>query len=172
MIEIRLEVERPWTASSDDMAGRLRLHRARAELLQRLVEAIGLVVMDWGEALADYPREKVEVTVEAASEDAVRRVVEAAAGWLRDGTVRDIRIGIGGRPPVRPAQIDPAALRPPAQANGGGPNGASTSPVLLMYQKGLEQGNPDVASAIGVILVIFVLVLALIERRIVGDEES
>ena len=56
--------------------------------------------------------------------------------------------------------------------NGGGPNGASTSPVLLMYQKGLEQGNPDVAAAIGVILVILVLILALIERKLVGDEES
>ena len=56
--------------------------------------------------------------------------------------------------------------------NGGGPNGASTSPVLLMYQKGLEQGNPDVAAAIGVILVVLVLILALIERRLVGDEES
>jgi multiple sugar transport system permease protein len=41
-----------------------------------------------------------------------------------------------------------------------------------MYQKGLEQGNPDVAAAIGVILVIFVLVLALVERKLVGDEDS
>jgi len=56
--------------------------------------------------------------------------------------------------------------------NGGGPNGASTSPVLLMYQKGLEQGNPDVAAAIGVILVVMVLILALVERKLVGDEES
>ena len=38
--------------------------------------------------------------------------------------------------------------------NGGGPDGASASPVLLMYQKGIEQGNPDVAAAIGVMLVI------------------
>ena len=43
---------------------------------------------------------------------------------------------------------------------GGGPNGASASPVLLMYQKGIEQGNPDVASAIGVILIILVLIIA------------
>ena len=56
--------------------------------------------------------------------------------------------------------------------NGGGPNGASTSPVLLMYQKGLEQGDPDVAAAIGVILVIFVLTIALIQRRLVGGDES
>jgi multiple sugar transport system permease protein len=50
--------------------------------------------------------------------------------------------------------------------NGGGPNGASASPVLIMYQKGIEQGNPDVASAIGVILVIGVLVISLINRRL------
>ena len=28
--------------------------------------------------------------------------------------------------------------------DGGGPDGASTSPVFLMYQKGIEQGNPDI----------------------------
>ena len=38
--------------------------------------------------------------------------------------------------------------------NGGGPDGASASPVFVMYQKGIEQGNPDTASAIGVVLVI------------------
>ena len=50
--------------------------------------------------------------------------------------------------------------------SGGGPNGASASPVLVMYQKGIEQGNPDVASAIGVILVIGVLVISLINKRL------
>lgn len=54
---------------------------------------------------------------------------------------------------------------------GGGPDGASASPVLVMYQKGIEQGNPDIGSAIGVLLVIGVLVLALVERRFVGREE-
>ena len=48
--------------------------------------------------------------------------------------------------------------------NGGGPDGASASPVLVMYQKGIEQGHPDVAAAIGVILVIAVLALALGSR--------
>ena len=51
---------------------------------------------------------------------------------------------------------------------GGGPNGASSSPVLIMYQKGIEQGNPDVAAAIGVILIILVLVIAWIQRTFVG----
>ncbi len=49
---------------------------------------------------------------------------------------------------------------------GGGPDGASTSPVLVMYQRGIEQGNPDVASAIGVILVVGVLLIALAQRRL------
>jgi multiple sugar transport system permease protein len=50
--------------------------------------------------------------------------------------------------------------------NGGGPDGASTSPVFVMYQKGIEQGNPDVASAIGVILVICVLLISLVNKRL------
>lgn len=53
--------------------------------------------------------------------------------------------------------------------NGGGPDGKSASPVLLMYQRGIEQNHPDVAAAIGVILVIGVLLIAgvqqLLERR-------
>lgn len=40
---------------------------------------------------------------------------------------------------------------------GGGPNGASVSPVLLMYQKGIEQGNAGLGAAIGVILAVLVM---------------
>jgi multiple sugar transport system permease protein len=47
---------------------------------------------------------------------------------------------------------------------GGGPDGASASPVLLMYQFGIEQNRPDVAAAIGVVLVIGVLIIAGIQR--------
>jgi multiple sugar transport system permease protein len=50
--------------------------------------------------------------------------------------------------------------------NGGGPNGASTSPVFVMYQRGIEQGNPDVASAIGVLLVIGVLLISFVNKRV------
>jgi multiple sugar transport system permease protein len=49
---------------------------------------------------------------------------------------------------------------------GGGPAGASTSPVLLMYQQGIEQNHPDIASALGVLLIIGVLLVALINRRL------
>jgi multiple sugar transport system permease protein len=52
---------------------------------------------------------------------------------------------------------------------GGEPQGHSSSPVLLMYQRGIEQGHPDVAAAIGVLLVVGVLLIAavqqLLERR-------
>jgi multiple sugar transport system permease protein len=51
---------------------------------------------------------------------------------------------------------------------GGGPNGASASPVLIMYQRGIQQGNPDFAAALGFILVAAVVVLGLVSRRITG----
>ena len=35
-----------------------------------------------------------------------------------------------------------------------------------MYQRGIEQGNPDVAAAIGVLLVIGVLLISLVSRRL------
>ena len=47
---------------------------------------------------------------------------------------------------------------------GGGPDGASASPVLVMYQLGIEQNRPDVAAAIGVVLVLGVLLLAAGQR--------
>jgi multiple sugar transport system permease protein len=80
-------------------------------------------------------------------------------------------------PGVRPATVLVVILaiitganlftEPYLLTNGGGPDGASASPVLIMYQRGIEQGNPDVASAIGVLLVIAVLLLALLNRRLI-----
>lgn len=54
--------------------------------------------------------------------------------------------------------------------NGGGPNGASTSPVLVMYQKGIEQGSPDTAAAIGVLLVLGVLVISLVNKKLLEKD--
>jgi multiple sugar transport system permease protein len=50
--------------------------------------------------------------------------------------------------------------------NGGGPNGASASPVLVMYQRGIEQGQAGFAAAIGIVLVIGVLIISLVNRRL------
>ena len=78
-------------------------------------------------------------------------------------------------PGVRPATVLVVILatitganlftEPYLLTNGGGPNGASTSPVLLMYQKGVEQGNPDTAAAIGVVLVVCVLLISFVNKR-------
>jgi multiple sugar transport system permease protein len=53
---------------------------------------------------------------------------------------------------------------------GGGPNGASVSPVLLMYQEGIQQGNAGYAAAIGVVLAIVVMVLSLINRQLLEED--
>jgi multiple sugar transport system permease protein len=55
---------------------------------------------------------------------------------------------------------------------GGGPDGATSSPVFLMYRMGILQGNPDVAAALGVVLVIGVLLISLIQSRLVGGKED
>jgi len=83
-------------------------------------------------------------------------------------------------PGVRPATVLVVILatitganlftEPYLLTNGGGPDGASSSPVFVMYQKGIEQGNPDVASAIGVILVICVLLVSLVNKRLLERE--
>ncbi|MFJ8363964.1 carbohydrate ABC transporter permease [Streptomyces sp. NPDC093984] len=78
-------------------------------------------------------------------------------------------------PAVRPATLLVLVLATVTGANlftepylltsGGGPDGATTSPVLLMYQRGLQQGHPDEASAIGVILVVLICAISLVYRR-------
>jgi multiple sugar transport system permease protein len=82
-------------------------------------------------------------------------------------------------PGVRPATVLVVVLATITGANlftepylltgGGGPDGASTTPVLLMYQRGIEQGQPDVAAAIGIILVAAVLALSLLSRRFLEE---
>ncbi len=55
---------------------------------------------------------------------------------------------------------------------GGGPNGASVSPVLLMYQKGIEQGNAGLAAAIGVLLAVLVMGLSAINFFFLEEREE
>jgi multiple sugar transport system permease protein len=47
---------------------------------------------------------------------------------------------------------------------GGGPNGKSASPVLIMYQHGIQQNHPDFAAALGVLLVVGVLLIAGVQQ--------
>ena len=85
-------------------------------------------------------------------------------------------------PGVRPATVLVLLLSTIVGANlftepylltgGGGPNGASTSPVLLIYQQGIQQGHPGYAAAIGIVLVVVVLIIAFLQNRFAGDRDS
>jgi len=109
----------------------------------------------------------------AALQNVSKELYEAASmdGAGRFGSFMNVTV-----PGVRPATVLVVILatitganlftEPYLLTNGGGPDGASSSPVFVMYQKGIEQGNPDVASAIGVILVIAVLLISLVNKRI------
>lgn len=55
---------------------------------------------------------------------------------------------------------------------GGGPNGASVSPVLLMYQEGIQQANAGYAAAIGVILAVAVMGISLAYRYLSEEREG
>jgi multiple sugar transport system permease protein len=112
----------------------------------------------------------------AALQNVSKELYEAAAV---DGASRWRSFWAVTVPGVRPATtlvlllaiITGANLftEPYLMTNGGGPNGKSATPVLLMYQKGIEQGHPDVAAAIGVLLVIGVLIIAGIQRLVERD---
>jgi multiple sugar transport system permease protein len=118
---------------------------------------LGLYILLYLAALQNIPRELYESAQ-----------VDGANRWQQ---LRSVTI-----PGVRPATtlvvilatITGANLftEPYLLTNGGGPDGASASPVLVMYQKGIEQGNPDVAAAIGVLLVAAVLVISLVNKRL------
>jgi multiple sugar transport system permease protein len=118
---------------------------------------LGLYILLYLAALQAVPKELYESSS-----------VDGATKWQQ---LRNVTI-----PGVRPATtlivilatITGANLftEPYLLTNGGGPDGASASPVLVMYQKGIEQGNPDVASAIGVLLVAGVLVISLVNKKL------
>lgn len=118
---------------------------------------LGFFILLYLAALQNVPRELYE----SASMDGAGKVAS-----FRNVTVPGVRAAT--TLVVILATITGANLftEPYLLTNGGGPNGASASPVLVMYQKGIEQGNPDVASAIGVLLVLGVLVISLTTRRL------
>jgi len=119
---------------------------------------LGFFILLYLAALQNVPKELYE----AAS-------VDGASAWQRFWSVTV--------PAVRPATALVVILalitggnlftEPYLLTGGGGPNGASASPVLVMYQRGLQQGEPDFAAALGVLLVIGVLILSYLSRRFI-----
>ena len=107
----------------------------------------------------------------AALQNVPKELYESAAvdgaSWWR--SFRSVTV-----PSVRPATTLVVLLSLITGANlftepylltgGGGPAGASTSPVLLIYQDGIEQNHPDIAATIGLLLVAGVLIVSVINR--------
>lgn len=114
----------------------------------------------------------------AALQNISKELYEAAA---TDGASRLQSFFNVTVPGVRPATVLVLLLATVTGANlftepylltgGGGPNGASTSPVLVMYQQGIQQGKPGYAAAIGILLVIGTLVIALLQNRFAGGKD-
>nr|WP_217508555.1 sugar ABC transporter permease [Curtobacterium pusillum] len=115
----------------------------------------------------------------AALQNVPKELYESAA---TDGAGRVRQFFSVTVPGVRPATVLVLLLSTVIGANlftepylltgGGGPNGASTSPVLLIYQQGIQQGHPGYAAAIGIVLMIGVLVIAWLQNRFAGGRES
>lgn len=114
----------------------------------------------------------------AALQNVGSELYEAAA---TDGATRFQQFLNVTVPGVRPATVLVLLLATVTGANlfsepylltgGGGPNGASASPVLIMYQEGIEQGKPGYAAAIGMLLVIGTLIIALLQNRFAGGND-
>lgn len=123
---------------------------------------LGFFILLYLAALQNVPKELYE----AAS-------VDGANAWrsFRSVTVPGVRSAT--TLVVILATITGANLftEPYLLTNGGGPDGASTSPVLLIYQKGIQQQNPDVAAAIGVLLVLGVMVISLVNKFLLEKED-
>jgi multiple sugar transport system permease protein len=118
---------------------------------------LGFFILLYLAALQSVPKELYE-SAEVDGAGAARKLWSVTVPGVRPATTLVVIL----------ATITGANLftEPYLLTNGGGPDGASASPVLVMYQKGIEQGNPDVASAIGVILVLGVLLISLVNRRL------
>jgi len=118
---------------------------------------LGFFILIYLSALQNVPKELYE----AASVDGAgryRSLLNVTVPGVRPATTLVVIL----------ATITGANLftEPYLLTNGGGPDGASTSPVFVMYQKGIEQGSPDVAAAIGMLLVIGVVLISLLSRRV------
>ena len=125
-------------------------------------KGLGFYILLYLAALQNVPTELYE---SAATDGAgkVRQFFSVTVPGVRTATVLVLLL----------ATITGANLftEPYLLTGGGGPDGHSTSPVLLIYQQGIQQGHPGYASAIGVILVIGVLIIGWLQNRFVGGKD-
>jgi multiple sugar transport system permease protein len=122
---------------------------------------LGFYVLLYLAALQNIPKELYEAA-EVDGAGAVRRFTSITVPGVRSATTLVVIL----------ATIIGANLftEPYLLTGGGGPDGASTSPVLLMYQKGIQQGHAGYAAAIGVILAFGVMAISGIQRFVLERE--
>lgn len=122
---------------------------------------LGFYVLLYLAALQNIPKELYEAA-EVDGAGTVRRFTAITVPGVRSVTALVVVL----------ATIVGANLftEPYLLTGGGGPDGASTSPVLLMYQQGIQQGHAGYASAIGIALAIIVLVISAINRFVIERE--
>ena len=125
-------------------------------------KGLGFYILLYLAALQNVPRELYE----SASTDGagkVRQFFSVTVPGVRPATVLVLLL----------ATITGANLftEPYLLTGGGGPDGHSTTPVLLIYQQGIQQGHPGYAAAIGVVLVIGVLIIGWLQNRFVGGRD-
>lgn len=116
---------------------------------------LGFYILLYLAALQNIPRELYEAA-EVDGAGAVKRFTSVTVPGVRNATTLVVIL----------ATIVGANLftEPYLLTGGGGPSGASVSPVLLMYQKGIEQGNAGYAAAMGVILAVAVMAISGFQR--------
>jgi len=122
---------------------------------------LGFYVLLYLAALQNIPRELYEAA-EVDGAGVIRRFMTVTVPGVRPATTLVVIL----------ATIIGANLftEPYLLTGGGGPNGASMSPVLLMYREGIEQGHAGYAAAIGVILAIVVMTISAINRFVLERE--
>jgi multiple sugar transport system permease protein len=122
---------------------------------------LGFYVLLYLAALQNIPRELYEAS-EVDGAGVVRRFTAITVPGVRSVTTLVVIL----------ATIVGANLftEPYLLTGGGGPNGASMSPVLLMYQQGIEQGHAGYAAAIGIVLAIVVMAISAFNRFVLERE--
>jgi multiple sugar transport system permease protein len=116
---------------------------------------LGFYVILYLAALQNIPRELYEAA-EVDGAGAIRKFISITVPGVRSVTTLVVVL----------ATIVGANLftEPYLLTGGGGPSGASMSPVLLMYQQGIQQGHAGYAAAIGVVLAVIVMAISAINR--------
>jgi multiple sugar transport system permease protein len=118
---------------------------------------LGFYVLLYLAALQNVPRELHE-SAETDGANGFQRFLNVTVPGVRSATTLVLILAI-----ITGTNL---FTEPYLLTGGGGPDGASVTPVLLIYQRGIQQQNPDTAAAIGMLLVVVVGLLSVAANRL------